>query len=142
MSDYSTVLAGMTEAFGTVSGIKVVLEYEPSVVAKTPLLYTIFRGYEKSEQGTRKAVHYRMLHRLCIARADEEASESALKPFVDSVPAAIEANPRLNDGTNDRIPSGHAAIVSSSGRYINIAGQIFRCIDFESDVLVKGVISR
>ena len=139
---YTAVLAGMKEAFETVSGIDNVLNYEPNIVSVTPLLYTIFRGYTKVEQGTTRAVHYRMLHRLCIARADEEASETTLASYVDSIPAAIEANPKLNDGAADRIPRGHAQIVAAEGRYVNIGGVIFRCIDFESDVLVKGVITR
>lgn len=130
-----TIMAGLVERFQTVSGL-IVLDYEPTTI-EPPTLYTLLDGFERSQQGQLTVMRYRFMSRLCIRWQDNEYAERELLPFVNAIPAAVDADPQLGG----RISSGLARVVSAAGDaqrpLVRIGNVDYRAVDFFSDVLHK-----
>lgn len=134
MSSYPEIIAGLHERFATVEGIVAFGVGEPRAVQDTPYLYTLFDRVEiTDEPGRAVGFRYFSLHRLLLATQDTEQAEAALLPFVDALPASVEADPRLAG----RIFSGMARLSSAEAVWVRIAGVVFRALDYTSEVLDK-----
>lgn len=125
---WATLLAGLDERFATVAGIAAILDYEPTSVQATPLFYSLFEGYELTGEAGTKSRRYRGVHYLLVDWQEAEQAELELIPFVDAIPAAVEADPQLGG----RIPNGFAEISSGEGVWVEIAGIKYRGIEFHS----------
>lgn len=135
---YRDVLDGLNERFETVATIEMVLDYEPTSVGVTPLMYSLLDTVAYSEQGQVHVTRYRILHRLCLLWQENEYAEQDLVPFVNSVPSAVEADPQLGG----RIGRGIATIGEAIATFVTIGGTVYRCLDFYSDVVVKRGVTR
>ena len=71
--------------------------------------------------------------RLCLRWQDNGRAEEQLVPYVDSLAAAIRADPRLGG----RIASGLAQVVEAQGTFVVIGGALLRCLDLYTETLVK-----
>lgn len=131
---YATVLAGLTTRLETVSGIVAVLEYAPTAVHDTPLIYSLLDNVEYSESGQVKTQRYRIQHRLLVRWQDNEQAEIEAQPYVDSIPAAVRADPHLGGA----LTSGYAQITECQAGWVTIAGVEYRSLDFISTVVEKG----
>jgi hypothetical protein len=134
MTIYQDVLDGLHAAFAAVPGIVNVLDYVPAAIHDTPTLYTMLDSVEVSKTGQIKTRRYRILHRLILLWQDNEQAELAVAPFVDSIPAALDADPQLGG----KIASGWAEIASIDAVWVTIQNVEYRALDFYSEVLVKG----
>jgi len=130
---YATVLTGMHVRFATVSGIAAMLTYEPQTVQVSPLLYSVLDNVEITRSGQVRAYRYRILHRLLVPWQNNPQAELLLIPYVNSIPAAVDADPHL--GTV--LSSGIAEIERIDAVYVTFAGVVFRALDFYSNVLEK-----
>ena len=130
---YATVLAGMTERLETLTGLKAVLEYVPTSVLTTPLAYSLLESVDIRQSGQVQTNEYRILHRIVFAWQDNEGAEIQLIPYVDSVPAAVKADPHLGG----RIVSGYAEIDDIQGGWVTIGGTEYRVLDCHSHVIAK-----
>ncbi|MFZ1484022.1 MAG: hypothetical protein WAS36_03340 [Candidatus Saccharimonadales bacterium] len=130
---YSAILAGLNERFATVPTIARVLDYEPTSIQAFPTLYSLLDRVEYLPAGQVRATRYRVLHRLCLRWQDNERAEEQLVPYVDSLAAAIRADPRLGG----RITSGLATVVEAQGTFVVIGGALLRCLDLYTETLVK-----
>jgi hypothetical protein len=128
---YSAVVAGMNVRFATISGLTV-LDYEPTTI-EPPTIYTLLDSVTYDHRGQLKQTTYRMLHRLCLRWQDNERAEEELMPYVDSIPAAVKADPHLAGTLN----MGLASIVEAQAVFVRIGNTTYRCLDFYSSVLVK-----
>lgn len=133
MSDYADIIDGLHDVFAGVSGLDVVLDYAPTAVHETPMLYSILDSVEVSKGGQMTTRKFRILHRLLVPWQDNEQAELQIMPFVDSIPDALDANPTLN-GT---ITSGYAQITDIEALWVTIAGVEYRALDFYSLVVDK-----
>lgn len=128
---YETIVAGLTTCFETIEGLTV-LDYEPTSI-EPPTLYTLFDSFQKERQGQIKSTRWRSLHRVCVHWQDNEQAEQQIRPYLASVPAAIDADPHLGEALH----LGLASITEGIGGWVSIGGVIYRCIDFYSSVLEK-----
>ena len=70
---------------------------------------------------------------IALRWQDNERAEEQLVPYVDSLAAAIRADPRLGG----RIASGLAQVVEAQGTFVVIGGALLRCLDLYTETLVK-----
>lgn len=131
---YSEILEGLEERFATVAGIKAILRYEPRSFQTFPLLYSLLDSVSIETDGGVRVYHYRILHRLVLPWQDNEKCELDLIAFVNSIPAAVDADPQLGG----RLTNGWAEISDIDADWIQTGagpGAItYRALDFYSDV--------
>ena len=139
---YATVLAGMTERLETLTGLKAVLDYVPTSIQTTPIAYSLLESVDirQSGQGLTRETH--ILHRIVFAWQNNEGAELELIPYVDSVPAAVRADPQLGGrlATNLAEPNkmgGYAQIVQVEGGWVTIGGTEYRVLDCHSLIIEK-----
>lgn len=130
---YATVLAGLHVCFATVSGINAILDYVPTSIPDPPILYSVFDNLSITRSGQIEAKHYRIQHRMVFRWQDNEQAEQEIIPFIDSIPAAVAADPHLGGA----LVSGYSEIESCEGGWIDIGGVTYRVLDFYSETLAK-----
>ena len=133
MSTYAAIVDGLHTALAGVSGINVVLDYAPTSVHETPLMYSLLDHIEISRGAQVTTRRFRILHRLLVPWQDNEQAEIQIEPFVDSVVDAIDADPTLGGV----ITSGLAQIEEVEALWVTIAGVEYRALDFYSLVIDK-----
>jgi len=133
---YTAVVAGLVERFVTVSGLDAnkVLDYEPTSIQDTPTLYMILDEATRTQNGQVTAFTYRVRARLCIKWQDNQYAEQELAAYINSIPAAIDADPQLGH----RITAGMAQVVELIGEYISIGGVLYRVMNYFIEVKDKG----
>ena len=130
---YADVVDGLHERFATVSGIGPVLDYAPTSVPADKTLFSSLDSFEIVRSGQVIAYRYRIRHRLVIYWQDNAAAEESLQPFVNSIPAAVDADPHLGA----RLTAGYAQITSGDAGWFDVGGTDYRYVDFYSTVLDK-----
>jgi len=103
---YQDAIEGLKERIETVDGAAQVLDYEPASLALLPTIYLMLEGYKRTQEGQVTVMRYSVLCRLLIRYQDNEKAEWELIPFVNSIAAAIDADPQLGG----RIPRGYARV--------------------------------
>lgn len=131
---YATVVAGLRERLETVPGIARILDYEPRTIQTTPTLYILFDGLTRARQGGLTINTYRVLMRLCLPWLDAAIADQSMLPFVNAIPAAIDADGHLGG----RLNSGMARITQAYAvDFVTVGGTKHRCIDFLAEVVEK-----
>jgi hypothetical protein len=130
---YQQVLSGLHTRFATVDGIKQIYDYEPLAIYEPPILYSLLDSFERVQSGQITSMRYKILHRLVFRWVDVTEAETAILPYVNSIPASVDADQTLGRV----ITSGIAHIDSCQAVFVTIGGVLFRCLDFYSNVLEK-----
>jgi hypothetical protein len=130
---YDAIVAGLGVRYATISGIKAILDYEPKTVSNPPIIYTLLDTVTRSQAGQVTVMDYRILSRLCIRWQDNEYAERELRPYVNALPASIDADPKLGGA----IPSGMAAVTDIQAVFVTINGVLLRCLDMYVRVVEK-----
>jgi len=130
---YLTVVAGMHARLATVTALKAVLDYVPTSVQDSPVLWSCLAGMKIERRGQIVAVTYRILHRVAIQWQDNEQAEMEAIPLVDAIPAAVEADPHLGG----LLVSGFAEINECDPGWATIGDKEWRILDFFSTVVEK-----
>lgn len=134
-----SVWAGLYERFVTIDGLVGGIHLgEPTSIQATPLLYA---GYASADQIMRSQAPARnldgMTHtfavRLVFDYQDNEQAEMQLLTLADSVPAAINVDPRLGD----RLYGGVAKSTNALSGFAMIAKKLYRVLEFEVTVIEK-----
>jgi hypothetical protein len=133
---YADVIAGLVEVLEGVSGIKAIHAHEPTKIGDPPEMYLLLNTAERVSKGGVSGWKYSVLCRLCIRWVDNEMAEQELMPFVNSVPAAIEA-PSAGQ-LHGTLLHGAVAVNRVEAVFVSIGGVLYRALDFYVDVLEKG----
>lgn len=133
---YEAIIAGLNVRYATVSGIKSVLDYEPKAISNPPVIYTLLDTVTRSQAGQLTIMEYRILSRLCIRWQDNDYAERELRPFVNALPASIDADPKLGGA----IPLGMAAVADIQAVFVTINGVLLRCLDMYVRVVEKAPV--
>jgi len=131
MTTLAMILDGLEERFRLVPGIHVIIRYEPTSVQDYPLLYSMMEN-KQSSGGEEAGLtwHYRILHRLVFRWQDNAGAAEELIPFVDAIPAAVDADPQLGG----RLDYGYAQISEVTLNWGKIGGTDCLFLDFISEV--------
>jgi hypothetical protein len=132
---YQSVKDGLQERLETLPGIVDVLQYEPSSFGDTPLAYLLFDHSEDATQGQVVGTRYFVTIRLVVQWTDNEGAELEIDPYIDSIPAAIQADRQLGG----RIRRGMATKPGGEGGFIDVGAVRYRIVDFVTEVLDKPV---
>ena len=131
---YSTVRAALHDVFRTVEPkIAVTLPYEPTALHDFPTLYTLFNTADRNANGPVTTMNYSVVARLCFRWQDNEQAELETEPFINALPAAIDANA----GLSGVLTSGIARVTNVLGVFVSIGGVVYRAIDFTIEVIEK-----
>lgn len=131
---YAAVIEGLKVRFATIPSIKLILDYEPTSIHDAPLLYMLFDNAPRTQTGQVTVMPYRVLCRLAIRWVDNELAERELIPFVNSLPAAIDADATLGG----KIASGMARVTNVQGVFVTIGGVLYRALDVTVEATDKG----
>lgn len=130
---YVTVKSALMARLSTVSGLNSVLGYEPTAI-NPPMIYLLLESFTRGlSSGQLTAMEYRILCRLCIRWVDFEQAELELDPFVNGVPAAIDADPQLGGV----LTQGLASVGDAKAVFVSIGGVVYRALDVTVSVLEK-----
>lgn len=134
MPTYAQILAGLTTALQA-TGLDAdrVLDYEPTTVDTQPLIYSLFDDWDLMQQGQLDKHTFRILHRVCVTWQDNQGAEALLLPFLESIPAAINADRRLGG----LLDSGYAKIIRAQSVFVVINSTLCRAYDFTSESFYK-----
>lgn len=132
---YTTCRAALTEVLkGVQPRIPVILAYEPTQLQDFPTLYTLFASAERAADSPGIiAMRYRLIARLCFRWQDNEGAELETEPYINALPAVIDANAGLGGVLN----SGLAKVPTIQGVFVSIGGTVYRALDFTVDILEK-----
>ena len=131
---FRDILDGLVATLGRVEGIKQVLDYEPTAIQTTPLVYLLLDSFEREVKAGLVQERYRILVRTCIQWQNNRGAEEQLVGFVTTIPAAVDADPTLGGA----ITSGLARMLSGSTGFLTVGGAMYRVLDLYADVFAKG----
>lgn len=131
---YLTCLEGLEERLATVVGLKVRLRGEPTSIHACPLIYSEFDSFdeEDTDNSALKSIRWRTRHRLVIRLQDHHAAEDELIDFLERIPDAVAADPKLGGRLHH---TGYAGITTGDAGYVTIDGLDYRTCDLYSEVL-------
>jgi len=130
---YATVLEGLHERLATVTSLVAILDYVPTAIHDTPMIYSLLDRVEYRRSGQVKTTVYRVIHRLLVRWQDNEGAEEEIIPFVNSIPDAVEADPQLGG----RLTDGYGEITEGNAGFVTVAGVEYRSVDFIATVIEK-----
>ncbi len=132
---YPAIVAGLVADFAAVPGIKHVLDYEPTAIQDTPMLYLLLDTADRARglDGHVKTT-YRLLGTLVIRWQDNEGAEGELVDLLDGVLGALDADPTLG-GLN-----GQAEIVSADAGYGKIGATLYRIVELGIEAVESACI--
>jgi hypothetical protein len=133
---YQAAIAGLKDAVETVDGLNLVLDYEPPSLTRLPAVYRLLDSFNRTQAGQVTVMRYRVLCRLCVRWQDNEKAEWELIPFVNSIPAAIDADPQLGGA----ITRGYASVAedaNANAGFVRIGGTMYRSLDVYVDIVDK-----
>jgi hypothetical protein len=128
---YAGAIAGIKTAIAGVTGIKKVINGLPTSPQNLPLCYLEASSGERSQAGQLTANKYRVIATVCVPWQDNTLAEDQIAPFINTVPAAIDANPALSGAVN------LAKVTEWRTDVRAIAETQCRVIDFTIEVLDK-----
>lgn len=131
---YADVLLGLHNRFATVPGIKDILAYEPTSIQAYPTLYSMPTSGERSQAGHVTTMDYVTLHRLVFQWQEHKTAFSDLWPYINSLPAAVDQDPRLGG----LLLNGIARMTRYEVVFTAIGGVEYLCLDWYSSVPEKG----
>ena len=123
---YPATIAGLKERLESVDGLNLVLDYEPTSLQRLPAVYILLDSFR--QVGELPVYIYRILVRLLVRWQDNEKAEWELMPFVNSIPAAIHADPTLGGllvGGRANVDPDAPAIAG----FVRIGGTMYRSLD-------------
>jgi hypothetical protein len=132
---YATVIAGLHVRFATVAGIVRILDYAPTSIGDTPMLYSVLTRMDCHFDCQVRVAIYRINHRLLFRWQDNEQAEIELLPYVDSIPKAVEGV--VGASLGGTLVGGMAELQECEAGWVDIAGTTYRVLDFYSTVTEK-----
>lgn len=133
---YALAEAALRATLKTTPGVRTVVQGEPTSVQAWPLVYTVFDGMTRTQQGQLTINNYRVMARLCVPIGDNPISESLIAPFINSLPATVDTNATLSSTVN--IASVTEAVSGEGGGYHTIASTLCRTVTYTVVLVEKG----
>lgn len=134
----ATVWVGLEERFRTIQGLAAIQLGEPTAIETTPLLYAAYDSVDTIMRSSAPARNLDGLThifgvRLVFDYQDNPSAEMQLLTLADSVPSAINDDPRLGG----RLSGGVAVSTRAQSGFAVIAKKVYRVLDFVVTVIEK-----
>lgn len=127
---YSAIVAAVKTQLEAVSGIEYVLDYEPSAIHETPMIYLLLDGLDRVDGGDAGiTTTYRIMATLVIRWQHNEQAEQDVLDLVDNVSSALDSDITLG-GMN-----GYALIVGAEAGYLDVSGTKYRIVEFSIEAV-------
>lgn len=135
---YAAIITALHELFGAIGegegesfepALKAVVLGEPTSVQDAPMLYSEIQDFAREYPGNGVKITYRTIHRVCVRWQDNPEAELELIGFVNSIPAAVDARPKLGGAAND------SSIAEGESGWVTIDGVAYRFMDFISEAV-------
>lgn len=130
---YAQIMQGLNDAIRRATGIELVLDYEPTTVQVTPMVYSQFDGvsFDLDDGSDINVPTYRTQHSLVMVWHPESAEqiEAQLREYVVSVPATIEDDTSLGR----RLANGRARIIDVKPYWAKVGDIEYLITDFISE---------
>jgi hypothetical protein len=134
---YELIVTGYKAVFDPVVGsTDRVLKHEPTSInplPNKPVMYFLLTGFDRSVKGQVRRMEYRTIGRLCFLWKDNAAAEAELRPFINSIPAAVDADPLLGNclaGNGAGYLGGYTEVTGAEVVYVEINGVKYKAVDF------------
>jgi len=129
---------GLESAFRGIAGLRGVMLGEPSGNMDLPCLYTAYQSFDRPLRNSPPArnitgMSHQFACRLVIQWQDNAQAEMQLLTFLDAIPDAIDADPRLGG----RLYGGVAWCASGITGFVRIGDVLYRIVDYAITVLEK-----
>ncbi len=132
-----TVKQGLYTTLNAIPALTgLVYKYIPLTIHTEKLLYIRLMDVVRVN-ASHTVVTYRLLARLLVVYQDNEGAETILDGLINSIPAAVNANPTL--GGTASIAT--IANINSDPPIIDINGTACRYADFEVEIKEKGAFT-
>jgi len=136
------IYQGLEERFRTIPWLRNIILGEPTAAHELPCLYT---GFDRAEFPLTNAPParnqnidtYFFLHRLMIRWQDNEAAEMQLITWLNDIPNAIRADPKLSG----RLYGGIAHISNGVSGFQTVGDTKYRIVDYTSKIIEKVGVS-
>ncbi len=135
---YAAIITALHELFANIGegegedfepSLKAIVLGEPTSVQDAPMLYSEIEGFAREYGGTAVKITYRTVHRVCVRWQDNPEAELEMIGFVNSIPAAVDARPKLGGAAND------ASVVEGESGWVTIDGVTYRYLDLISEAV-------
>lgn len=126
---YALAIDALHDVIKAVTGITAATIGEPSSVQVVPFIYSELEGFDSDEMNDVKQFTYRSLHRLCLSWQNQQVAEALLAGYVNTIPAAVDADSRLGGAVRN------AEIVNGSANWVTIDGTEYRSMEFHSEII-------
>ena len=133
-----TCWQGLEDIYRTIDGVRVILLGEPAAIHDSPMIYTVYQSFDRPLRNSPPArnvtgMHHVFTSRLVIRWVENSQAEMQLLTLLDSIPDAIDADPKLGG----RVNSGMAYCSTGSSAFSTIGGVLYLVADYRIDVLDK-----
>lgn len=129
---YSAAAAALRTTAAGVSGIRKAISGQPSTAQNMPLAFTEADSGDRTQAGQLTVNTYRIGLSVLVPFQDNTSSEDAIAPFINSVAAAVDANPTLSGACN------LAWVSSWQADYYTIGEIVTRRVRFIVEIRDKG----
>jgi hypothetical protein len=130
---FTEVRDGLCAVVEGVSGIPVVLKYEPSSVQVHKATWVLLDSYQRKQFGQVTTMTYRFMVRVATPIQDAQSAEDELIAVALSVADAVDANPQFGSA----ILRGLASSPDGQTGWIVAGGTKCRVVDVFVEVLDK-----
>lgn len=135
---YTACIAALKTTLATVSGVTKVVNGYPTSMQAWPLVYLhADRGERGMAHGQVTSNAYSVTATLCLPFQDNAIAEESIAPFINSIPAAIDASQALDGACNVAYVASWLADVRDMGGTGDTAVRC-RVIDFTVFIRDKG----
>lgn len=126
---YQRISTGLHNLLAAVSGVKVVLEAEPTSIPETPLIYSVLESESPAGDDMVIVTTWRTKHSLVMPWQDVAEAEDTARDWMDAILAAFLANRTLSGHCR------HCDMVDGETEYQTINNVEFRVVNFYSEAL-------
>jgi hypothetical protein len=126
---YQRISTGLHNLLAAVSGVKIVVETEPTSIPDTPLIYSVLESESPAGDDVVIVTTWRTKHSLVLPWQDVTEAEDTARDWLDAISAAFLANRTLSGYCR------HCDMVDGDLEWQTINGIEFRVVNFYSEAL-------
>ena len=126
---YQRITTGLHNLLAAVSGVKLVIESEPTSIPETPMIYSVLESETPAGEDVVIITTWRTKHSLVLPWQDTIEAEDTARDYMDAILAAFLANRTLSGYCR------HCDMQNGDTEFQTINGIEYRVVNFYSEAL-------